>query len=72
MMEDGAWAVPAVKEISGNWLKDNCAPKMMIQFIAHDLRCHIVVFNLLLETVQFCSGNHLKDNNVVFDSPLMI
>ena len=45
---------------------------MMIQFIAHDLHCHIVVFNLLLDTVQFCSGNHLKDNNVVFDSPLMI
>ena len=72
MMEDGAWAVPSLKDTSGNWLKDNCAPEMMIQYIAHDLRCHIVVFDLLLNTVQFISANHLKDDNVVFDSPLLI
>ena len=72
MMEDGAWAVPSLKDTSGNWLKDNCAPEMMIQYIAHDLRCHIVVFDLPLNTVQFCSANHLKDDNVVFNSPLLI
>ena len=73
LIEDRAWAVPSVKDASGNWLKDNCAPEMMIQYIAHDLRCHIVVFDLLLDTVQFISANHLKDNdNVIFDSPLLI
>ena len=52
MMEDGAWAVPALKDLSGNWVKDNCAPEMMIQYIAHDLRCHIVVFDLVLQTIH--------------------
>jgi hypothetical protein len=30
------------------------------------------VFDLLLNSVQFLSGNHIKSGNVVFDSPLLI
>ena len=54
MIEDGAWAVPSITDRSGNWLKENLAPEMMIQFIAHNLRCHIIVFDLQLEKIQFC------------------
>ena len=45
---------------------------MFIKFIAHDLKCHIIVFDLLLGQVQFCSANHLKDNNASFDSPILL
>ena len=72
MIEDGAWAVPGIKDNSGNVIKDNFAPEMMIKYIAHDIRCHIIIFDLQLSTVQFCSGNHLREGNVEFDSPIIL
>ena len=72
MAEDKAWAVPSIKDSSGIVLKANFAPEIMIKYIAHDLKCHIIVIDLLLDSVQFCSGNHVKDDNVVFDSPLIL
>ena len=72
MIEDGAWAVPSIKDKDGNTIKANWAPEILIKFIAHELKCHIIVFDLLLNTVQFLSGNHVKSDNVVFDSPLLI
>ena len=72
MIEDGAWAVPSLKDNLGNVIKENNAPEIMIKYIAHDLRCHIIVIDLLLDYVQFCSGNHVKDGNVAFESPLII
>ena len=72
MLEDGAWAVPSIKDKDGNTIKANWAPEILIKFIAHDLKCHIIVFDLVLNRVQFLSGNLLKSNNVVFDSPLLI
>ena len=72
MLEDGAWAVPNVKDDFGNNIKDNLAPEMFLKYIAHDLKCHIIVFDLLLGQVQFCSANHVKDNNASFDSPILL
>ena len=72
MLEDGAWAVPSIKDSKGNTIKANFAPEILIKFIAHELKTHIIVFDLLLNRVQFLSGNHVKDNNVIFDSPLLI
>ena len=72
MLEDGAWAVPGIKDKKGNIIKENFAPEILIKFIAHDIKCHIIVFDLVLDRIQFISGNHLKCNNVVFDSPLLI
>ena len=72
MLEDGAWAVPSIKDDEGKTVKANFAPEILIKFIAHDIRCHIVVFDLLLNTVQFLSGNHVKTDNVEFESPLLI
>ena len=72
MVEDGAWAVPSIMDSFGNVVKGNFAPEIMIKYIAHDLKCHIIVIDLLLDNVQFCSGNHVKDDNVVFDSPLIV
>ena len=72
MLEDGAWAVPGIKDANGNLVKENYAPEILIKYIAHDLRCHIIVFDLVLDSIQFISGNHLKVDNVVFDSPLLI
>ena len=72
MLEDGAWAVPSIKDIEGNTVKANWAPEILIKFIAHRLRIHILVFDLLLNRVQFLSANHIKDANVAFDSPLLI
>ena len=72
MIEDGAWAVPSVKDNYGNHLKENHSPELFIKFIAHDLQCNIVVIDLYNHTVQFCSGNSLLDNNVKFDSPLLL
>ena len=67
MIQDGAWNVPNIKDSFGNILKQNWAPEILIKYIAHDLRCHIIVFNLQLGKVQFCSGNHVKDGNAAFD-----
>ena len=72
LIENGAWAVPPVRDAFGNWKKENCAPEMLIQFIAHDLGCHIIVFDLLLNRIQFCSGNHVLNDNVKFDSPIVL
>ena len=72
MLEDGAWAVPSIKDELGNIIKENYAPELFINFIAHDLKAHIIVFDLLLDRIQFISGNHIKSNNVVFDSPLLL
>ena len=72
MLSDGAWSVPAITDKFGNVIKDNLAPELFIKFIAHDVRCHIVVFDLILNMVQFCSANHLKDNNMLFDAPILL
>ena len=34
--------------------------------------CNIVVIDLYNNTVEFCSGNQLLDNNAKFDSPLIL
>ena len=44
----------------------------MIKYIAHALRCHIIVFDLQLGISQFCSANYLKADNVTFNSPLLL
>ena len=72
MLEDGAWAVPSIKDGDGNVIKENFAPEILIKFIAHELRCNIIVFDLVLDSIQFISGNHIKSDNVVFNSPLLI
>ena len=72
MLEDGAWAVPSVKDNHGNTVKENYAPEMLIKFAAHELKCNIIVLDLALDTIQFCSGNHLRNNNVIFESPLVL
>ena len=72
MLTDGAWAMPSLKDSLGNNLKENLAPEMLIKFIAHDLKTHIIVFDLHLQTLQFVSGNHIRNNNVVFESPLLL
>jgi hypothetical protein len=72
MLEDGAWSVPSVTDSNGKVVKENFAPEMFIKYIAHDLRCHIIVFDLKLDRVQFCSANNLKDENLAFDSPLLL
>ena len=72
MLVDGAWAVPSIIDFQGNVLKENLAPELLIKYIAHDLKSHILVFDLVLEKIQFISGNHLKTDNVVFDSPLLL
>jgi hypothetical protein len=72
MIEDGAWAVPALRDTQGNYLKENFAPELMIRYAAHEMRRHIIVFDLQLNRIQFCSGNFLKDDNVIFVSPLIL
>ena len=34
LLEDGAWALPALKDNNGNYLKENLAPEMLIKYIA--------------------------------------
>ena len=72
MLVDGAWAVPGVTDSEGNVIKENDAPELLIKYIAHELKCHILVFDLVLDRIHFISGNHLKQNNVVFESPLLL
>ena len=72
MLEDGAWAVPGLTDASGVVVKENLAPEILIKYIAHDLQCHIIVFDLVLGQAQFCSANIVKDDNVVFDSPILL
>ena len=64
--------MPALRDTEGNYLKENFAPELMIKYAAHELKCHIIVFDLQLNRIQFCSGNYLKDENVIFDSPLIL
>ena len=71
MRKDKAWDVPNIKDSAGNLLKGNYAPELMIKFIAHDIRCHIIVFDLPSGSTQFCSGNCLKNDNLAFESPLL-
>ena len=72
MLEDCAWSVPGIKDVFGNVVKENLAPELLIKYIAHDLQCHIITIDLVLRQVQFCSANHLKANNALFDSPIII
>ena len=72
MICDKAWNVSGLKDLAGNVIKENFGPEMLIRYIAHDIRCHIIVFDLQLEVLQFCSGNYLKDNNVIDSSPLLM
>ena len=72
MLNDGAWAVPDLRDNENRILKHNFAPEMLIRFAAHELKCHIIVIDLHLSKIQFCSGNFVKDGNVVFDSPLLL
>ena len=72
MIENGAWAVPSIKDETGAVIKENYAPEIMIKFIAHELKCNIIVFDLQLDRIQFISGNHIMSNNVIFDSPLLL
>ena len=72
MIQEGAWNVPGILDEKGNEIKANYAPEIMIKFIAHDLRCHIVVIDLLIGSVQFCSANYLKEDNVIFYAPLIL
>ena len=72
MLIDGAWSVPSITDEFGNSIKDNHAPEMFIKYIAHDVQCHLIVFDLTLNTVQFCSANHLKDDNAMFGAPILL
>ena len=72
LLEDGAWAMPSLKDKHGNPIKENYAPEMLIKFLAHELKTHIIVFDLHLDTIQFCSANHLKSGNIVFESPVLL
>ena len=38
MSENGAWAVPGIKDQEGNTIKENWAPEMFIKYIAHELK----------------------------------
>ena len=64
--------MPALRDTEGNYLKENFAPELLIKYAAHKLKCHIIVFDLQLNRIQFCSGNYLKDENVIFDSPMIL
>ena len=72
MSEDGAWDVPSIRNSDGVVIKENYGPEMLIRYIAHDLKCHILVFDLQLNSIQFCSGNYLKKNNTVCNYPLLL
>ena len=72
LLEDGAWAVPPIRDRHGNYLKENHAPELLLKFIAHDLQCNILILDLYNNTEEFCSGNLLLDHNVKFDSPLIL
>ena len=71
-MEDGAWAVPSITDVNGDFVKENNAPEILMKYIAQDLKANIIMFDLQLNIVQFVSGNLLKPDNVVFDSPLLM
>ena len=72
MLKDGAWSLPPLRDEEGKIVKENDAPEILIKYIAHVLMCNIIVFDLKLKRIQFLSGNHVKENNVVFQSPLLL
>ena len=72
LLEDGAWAVPSIRDRDGNIIKENHAPELLLKFISHDLQCNILILDLYNNTVEYCSGNQLRDNNVSFESPLIL
>ena len=72
MAKDKAWSVPNIDDEMGNMLKQNFAPEIMIKYIAHDIQCHIIIIDLQLEMIQFCSGNYLKENNIISDAPILM
>ena len=72
MIADGAWSVPSIKDSQGNDLKENYAPEIMIKYIAHDIQCHLLIIDLRIGTIQYCSANYLKKNNVAFESLLLL
>ena len=53
MLEDGAWAVPSVKDDHGNTVKENYAPEILIRFVAHELRYNIIVLDLFWTLFSF-------------------
>ena len=72
MNKDKAWSVPNIYDEKGNFLKQNYSPEIMIKYIAHDIQHHIIVIDLQLEMIQFCSGNYLKENNVISNAPILM
>ena len=72
LIQDKAWDVPHIKDTEGNILKHNYAPELLIKYIAHDLKCHIVIIDLQLGMKQFYSANNLKRNNANFDLPILM
>ena len=72
MKANGAWNAPPLKDHSGNIIKENYAPEILIKYIAHELKCHLIIFDLQLWDIQFCSGNYLEKDNVLFDTPLIL
>ena len=70
MAKNGAWNVPNITNKDG--VKINNAPELFINFIAHDLQCNIIIFDLVLKRIQFCSGNRLLNDNVVVESPILL
>ena len=72
MIKDGAWSVPPLRDEKGKIVKENDAPEILIKYIAHVLKCNIIIYDLRLKRTQFLSGNHLKEDNVVFESPLLL
>ena len=70
MAKNGAWNVPNI--INEDGVKINNAPELFINFIAHDLQCNIIIFDLVLRRIQFCSGNRLLDDNVVVECPILL
>ena len=72
MLKDGAWSVSPLRDEEGKIVKENDAPEILIKYIAHVLKCNIIIYDLRLKRTQFLSGNHLTEDNVVFESPLLL
>ena len=72
LIQDKAWDVPHIKDIEGNILKHNYLPELLIKYIAHAIKCHIVIIDLQLGMKQFYSANNLKRNNAKFDLPILM
>ena len=64
MLEDGAWAVPSIKDELGNIIKQNYAPELFINYIAHDLKSHIIVFIYYL--IEFSLSLGITSNQIMW------